>query len=172
MRRHPQVRASDNVPTTARLATSSLMSDPENSQLAIRYRPSAEKSMWSTPRQGTGTESTSAIVVGFRKSRRWIALGDDNGVFAIGRVVHVVRVLDANGLAFLSRRRIDFRQAIAQIAQNPECLQIVRRRDMLRLSSDLEVIHDPKGLRIDHVHGVAVAIGDVNQIGGSSSPWD
>lgn len=35
---------------------------------------------------------------------------------------------------------------------------------MLRLSSYLKVIHDAKGLRIDHVHGVAVAIGDVNQL--------
>lgn len=36
---------------------------------------------------------------------------------------------------------------------------------MLRLSSDLEVIYDPKGPRIDDIHCVAIAVGDIDQIG-------
>ena len=43
------------MPTSFRVATSTFTSSPENSQDAIRYRPFGEKSMWSTPRQGTGT---------------------------------------------------------------------------------------------------------------------
>ena len=52
---------------------------------------------------------------GISKVQTMDTLGDNDGVFAIRRVVHVVRVFNADGLAFLPRRRIDLGQVISQI---------------------------------------------------------
>ena len=51
-----------NSPATVRFATSTFTMIPENSQLAIRKRPSAVKSMWSTPAQGTELRAASFMV--------------------------------------------------------------------------------------------------------------
>jgi hypothetical protein len=55
---------------TRSVATSTLISWPLNSQLASRERPSALKSRWSTPKQGTDRLWRSRMVWGSRKSRR------------------------------------------------------------------------------------------------------
>ena len=49
-------------------AVSTLTRSPENSQLAMKYRPSGEKSTWLTPEHGTGTVLTTLSVCGSRNT--------------------------------------------------------------------------------------------------------
>ena len=89
-------------------------------------------------------------------------LGNHHRTLPVGRVVHVVRIFDGHSLALAGGRRIDSREAVTEIVEHPQCLQIVGRRHMLRLLSHLEVIDDAIGGRIDHIHTVAARIGDIN----------
>src|SRR6516164_11395262 len=93
------------------------------------------------------------------------ALGHHDGVFAVGSVIHVVRIFNAYGLYLLASRGIDFSQAIAKIVQCPERLQIIRRSDVLRLAPDFEVVDDLEGSEDERVYGVAAAIRDINKVG-------
>jgi hypothetical protein len=63
-------RGSRTTPTTRSRRTSTLIISAENSQLASRKRPFAEKSMWSTPLQGTTNVRCSFMVCAKRKSSR------------------------------------------------------------------------------------------------------
>ena len=98
--------------------------------------------MWSTPRHGVDTDFTSAKVCASRKSSRCIALGDDDRVAAVGREVHVVRIVDRNRPCRLPRLRIDLGQRVAGVVRDVEVLQVVRGDDVLRQSSDREVVDD------------------------------
>ena len=70
------------------------------------------------------------------------ALGDHDGEFTVGRVVHVVRIYDMNGLIFFPGRRIDPSDTVAVIGQHPKRLQIPGRSSVLRLPADWEVVDD------------------------------
>ena len=88
--------------------------------------------------------------------------GDDDRIPPVRCEVHVVRVVDRNRRARLAGLRIDRRQAVAEIVRDVERLQVVRRCDVLRERTDGEVFDDLEGLRVDHVDGRALAVGDVD----------
>src|SRR5215467_14890932 len=55
-------------PTIRLRSTSTLSRSPENSQLTIMYLPSAEKSAWLTPEQGTRSVARTAMECGSRNT--------------------------------------------------------------------------------------------------------
>src|ERR1700712_3452137 len=63
-------RGTGRYPSTLWVWVSTFTSWLENSQVAMKYRPSAEKSTWLTPAQFTGTESFTWKVCGSVKLRR------------------------------------------------------------------------------------------------------
>src|SRR5262249_41487094 len=93
------------------------------------------------------------------------ALGDDDGVAAVGGEVQVVRILDLQRVDFVAGGGGDARDAVPEVVQHPQRLEIVRRRAVLRLSADLEVVHDLEGVRVDHIHGIPTAVRDVDALG-------
>src|SRR5690349_19541133 len=62
-------------PMTSCRAVSTLSRSPENSQLAMKYRPSGEKSTWLTPSQLTFTVFSTAMVCASRNTI-WCAASD------------------------------------------------------------------------------------------------
>ena len=113
----------------------------ENSQLASRYEPSAEKSRWSTPLHGTGIDFTSANVCGSRKSSRARRSATTMAKRPSGREVQVVRDHRPGSVRQGASGRIDRRQRVALVGGDVQRLQVVRRDDVLRFGADVEVIH-------------------------------
>ena len=91
------------------------------------------------------------------------ALRDDDRVSAVRCEVHVVRVVDRDRLSRCSGPRIDRRDAVADVVEDVERLQIPRRRDVLGKPADRELAHDPEGAGVDLVDGVAEAVGHVDE---------
>src|SRR5436309_12883874 len=101
----------------------------------------------------------------------WIAehealpfLCDDDGVFTIGRVVHVVRILDVYGFPFLPCRWIDLRQAVALVIEYPQRRQIIGRGYMLGKPPHAKCFDDFVARGIDYGDGVAFGVGNVHSI--------
>ncbi len=70
--------------------------------------------------------------VGKTEIEPMLALGDHDREAAVRREVEVVRVADADGLAFRPPgERAERRQAVALVVVDPERLEVIRRRHML-----------------------------------------
>ena len=91
-------------------------------------------------------------------------LCDDDGVFTIGRVVHVVRILDVYGFPFLPCRWIDLRQAVALVIEYPQRRQIIGRGYMLGKPPHAKCFDDFVARGIDYGDGVAFGVGNVHSI--------
>ena len=100
--------------------------------------------MWSTPAQGTGSEWWSANVCGVAEVEAVEALGDDDRVAAVGREVHVVRIVDRDrappGLPV--RGSIGVR-LLPDVVRDVERAQVPRGHDVLRQRADGEVLDHP-----------------------------
>ena len=59
---------------------------------------------------------------------------------------------------------------VADVVEDPQRLQVPRRRDVLGQEADVEVVDDLERLRVDDVHGVALAVRHVDARRGSPSP--
>ena len=57
--------------------------------------------------------------LGIAKVHALFALGHDDGVLAVGRVVHVIGIVDVDGLAFFAGVGINFSELIAEILGHP-----------------------------------------------------
>ena len=119
--------------------------------------------MWSTPVHGTASEWWSWKRVRVAEVEPVQPLGDDDRVAAVGREVHVVRVVDRDRRAGLARARVDRREAVAGVVRDVERLQVPGRDDVLGQAADREVLDDLVGVRVDHVDRVALAVRDVDQ---------
>ena len=140
---------------------------PWNSQVKMAKRPSIEKSAWLMPAHcGTASDDCSAIVCGSRKSSRLSASATTMAELPVGREVHVVRVVDGDGLARLARRGIDRRQAAVGaplgVVGHPERLQVPRRHDVLRVDADPEPVDHLERGGIDHVDVVGLQVRHVD----------
>ncbi len=93
-------------------------------------------------------------------------LGDHDGLLAIRREVHVVRIVDHHRLARLAGHRIDRRQAAVGAAfgvvGHPQRLQIPRRHHMLRAVADRKFVQHLEGGRIDDVDVIRTQIGHID----------
>ena len=87
-----------------------------------------------------------------------LPLRHHNRVPPVRRVIHVVGIGDRHRLLPVSGHRIDARQTVAFIREHPQRLQVVGRGDVLRLTPDLEMIHDLVGGRVDDVDGPAATV--------------
>ena len=90
-------------------------------------------------------------------------LRHDDRVLAVRSVIHVVRVLNLDGLAFLAGRWIDAREAVAKVVEHPQLLEVVGWNHVLRLAAHRKMPDDLERLRVDDVDGIAAAIRNVDQ---------
>ena len=65
-------------------------------------------------------------------------------------------------MARAAGERIDRRQRVADVVVDVERLQVVRRRNVLRQRADRKVRDHLVRARVDHVHRVTGAVGDVD----------
>ena len=113
--------------------------------------------------QGTGSDFTSSTCWALRKSSRLQALGDDDRVAAVGREVHVVRIVDRN--------RADRRCPSSGRSASGCCRRRCRRtasagstrRRRVEAAHRLRSARRPEGRRVDHVDRVALAVRHVHQ---------
>ena len=91
------------------------------------------------------------------------ALGHHDGEFAVGRVVHVVRIFDRDGLAVNSGGGVDLGKAVAKVVEHPQRLQIVGRRDVLGLAANGKMPNNAISFRIDNVDRITAAVGNINE---------
>ncbi len=93
-------------------------------------------------------------------------LRDVDRVLAVGREVHVVRVVDGDRGSGLARLRVDrcegaVRRALGVVG-DPQGLQVVGRDDVLGVEPDVEGVDDLHRRRVDHRHRVREAVRDVD----------
>ena len=119
--------------------------------------------MWSTPRQGTCSEWRRRKRVRRAEVEARQALGDDDREAAVGREVQVVRVVHRDRVAGRAGARVDRRQAVAQVVQDVERLQVPRGRHVLRQRPDGEVPDDLERALVDLVDRVALAVRHVDE---------
>ena len=130
-------------------------------------RPSIEKSAWLTP---GAARHLDRVLLGHRlrvaEVQTLPRLGDHDRGLAVGREVHVVRVVDRERLAGLAGLGVDRRQAAVGaalgIVGDPQRLQVPRRHDVLRADADLEAIDHLQRRRIDHVNVIAAQVGHID----------
>ena len=89
-------------------------------------------------------------------------LRDDDGVFAIGGVVHVVRIINRNGLAFFAGGWINGGQTVSLVVENPQPGHVVRRSDVLGLAANLDRFDHLVSCGIDHTDGIALRVGNIH----------
>src|SRR2546422_9429739 len=75
-------------------------------------------------------------------------LRHDNRVPAVRSVIHVVRILNLDGLALLSGGWIDAREAVAKVVEHPQLLEVVGWNDVLRLAAHRKMRADLEGDRV------------------------
>ena len=88
--------------------------------------------------------------------------GDDDRVAAVRREIHVVRIVDGDRASGLAIARIDRGERVAEIVRHVQRFQVPRGDDVLRQRTDRKMLDDPERSLVDHVHGVAVAVRNVD----------
>ena len=101
---------------------------------------------------------------GLSKHEAHHLFGDDDRVLAVGCVIHVVGVIDGNGLAHLTGGRINRRQTVALVVEDPQFGHIVGRRDVLWLPAHLKRLDHFVRRGINYRNGVAFGIGNVHAL--------
>ncbi len=101
-------------------------------------------------------------------------LGDDDRRLAVGREVHVVRIVDLDRRSGLARSRIDRREAavasFSALLATHKRAHVPRRDDVLRIDADLEPVDDLERRRIDHVDVVGLDVRHVDRAAGRRQP--
>ncbi len=92
------------------------------------------------------------------------AFGHHHRMLAVGGEVQVVGVLDRDRRARHAGRWVDRGERIAEVAVDPQRLQVPRRHHVLRLGGDREGADDGAGRWVDDVDGVAHAVRYVDEV--------
>ena len=114
---------------------------PWNSQVKIANVPSMEKSAWLTPAQSGDVErALERHRLRVEEVEALARLGDDDRRLAVGREVHVVRVVDGRtgppGLPVFGSIGVSVPSVRALgVVRDPQRLEVPRRHDVLRVQA-------------------------------------
>jgi hypothetical protein len=93
------------------------------------------------------------------------ALGDHDGLRAVGREVEVVRVVHGDRLRRLRLARIQDHQRVSNRVGHIQAPQVPARRHVVRHRTDGKAIDHAQTARVDDIDGAGVAVRHVDALG-------